>query len=167
MTIAKVDGKHFFFFLTALIIVLFDQIIKYIVLITIPFGKDISVVPYVIQLTHILNTGAGFGILQGKQMYLAIISIIFVGVLLYYYPKIRKEPIQYIPYALILGGALGNLIDRLFREGVVDFIRLIFVPAFNLADSAISIGAVWIIILAIIEEKKKSDNNNHKRNQKE
>jgi signal peptidase II len=157
MNTVKADGKTLFFFLTTFIIVLLDQLIKWIVIVNVPIGPDIRVIPQIIHITHVLNTGAGFGIFQGQKMILAFVSIIFIIGLIYYLPKIRNEPMHYLPYALILGGAVGNLIDRLFREGVVDFIRIIFWPAFNLADSTITIGVLWILILGVIDYKKSKE----------
>ncbi|MEA2036925.1 MAG: signal peptidase II, partial [Nanoarchaeota archaeon] len=94
----------------------------------------------------IQNTGAGFGILKGWNAILIFISLIIIGIILFNFDKITKEKPIYIPVALVLGGAIGNLIDRIFIGHVIDFISFTFWPAFNVADSGITIGAIWLII---------------------
>ena len=81
---------------------------------------------------------------MGRYSYilLAIIAAVVSGLIIYYMPKLSKE--ERFPFALILGGAIGNLIDRVFRGSVVDFIGFTFWPSFNIADTAISIAAVLL-----------------------
>jgi len=108
--------------------------------------QSIPLINNFLHLTYIQNTGAGFGILKGSNTILIFISLIIIGAILYYFNKITKEKSINLPIALILGGAIGNLIDRIFLGHVIDFMDLRIWPAFNVADSAITIGAIWLII---------------------
>jgi signal peptidase II len=110
-------------------------------------SQTIPLIPGAVHLTSIQNTGAGFGLLRGQQSLLILISLVVVGVILYHLPVIMKERKTVLPYALLWGGALGNLIDRVYFGYVVDFLDFRVWPVFNIADSAITIGAVWLIIL--------------------
>lgn len=125
-------------FLIAGIVVIVDQITKAIA---------------TTHLTLVRNTGAAFGLFRDQTIIFILISaaaIIFIGFYL-----IKKKTSYYLPLALILGGAVGNLIDRLRFGYVVDFIDLRFWPVFNVADSCITIGAV-ILFFVIIRGKDAS-----------
>jgi signal peptidase II len=127
----------------SLIIVFLDQLTKFLT-------KEINFEIFsFFKLLYITNTGAAFGIFKNYSILIIFISIIVIGLLIYYINKIPKE--DYIGYGLIIGGALGNLIDRIFFGYVRDFISIWIWPIFNIADIAISIG----IILIIINEFKK------------
>ena len=93
----------------------------------------------------IKNMGAGFGILQGKTFFLGIVSLVVAVTIISYYPRIPKEKIPQILFALFLGGVIGNLIDRFLRGYVIDFINFSFWPAFNIADSALTISVVGLV----------------------
>ena len=94
--------------------------------------------------SSILNTGIIFGSFQGYNTLWIIVTLIVIGILVYYY---NKEKEYRVGLVLIISGAIGNLIDRFLYSGVVDFIHLGFWPAFNLADSYNVIGVVLIFIL--------------------
>lgn len=122
-------------------VILIDQVLKYLLVMYKPNWKI-----GLLNISLITNKGAGFGILQGKIGLLTLISLIVVGGIIFFYNKISSEKIVQILTALFLGGATGNLMDRLFRGYVVDFINLTFWPAFNVADACISIAAIGLII---------------------
>ena len=105
-----------------------------------------------LSFTYVTNTGAGFSILQNMNLMLIIISIIVLGLLIYFNNKIPR-----ISLMLIVSGIVGNLIDRIFYGSVIDFINFRFWPIFNVADSLIFIGVIyWIIeILRDRDNKKK------------
>jgi len=135
------------FILIAVIIVILDQIVKFLVQ---KFQPNLDFLFFHIVMSK--NTGAGFGILQGQTILLSIISLIVTGLIIYYYPRFPKQTFPQILLALFLGGTIGNLIDRFFRGYVIDFIGTYFWPSFNIADSMISISAVGLIIYFIREE---------------
>ena len=131
---------------TSLFIVLLDQLTKYLISKHMLVSQSIPVIKNFLYLTYIQNTGAGFGILKGGNTILIFISLIIIGIILFYIKQIIKEKQIHIPIALILGGAFGNLIDRIFLHHVIDFIDFRIWPAFNIADSCITIGALWLIV---------------------
>jgi len=92
------------------------------------------------------NTGAGFGILKGQMAILTIISAVVVMGVIYYYKKIPQQSVAQVLWGLFLGGVAGNLIDRILRQYVVDFIDVGFWPVFNIADAAISVSVVGLAV---------------------
>lgn len=133
------------FFLIILIVLILDQLTKFLF-----SGKSYVLIKGYFSLSYAENTGVGFGLLQGMTWVPILFSLLLIVVLSYYY---NKWPDEYdLPLALILSGTIGNFIDRSFNGFVIDFINFSFWPNFNLADMAITIGA---IILAIYLIKKK------------
>ncbi len=112
----------------AALVVVLDQLTKYII-------------P-----TKVMNTAAAFGLFKNQQIFLILFSVIFVAAVIYFYKDVPQKKFPQMMTALILGGAVGNLIDRLVFGFVRDFIDVGFWPAFNIADSAITIGAIGLII---------------------
>jgi len=141
------------------VIVLFDQVTKAIVRRTLPLHESVTIIPGVVDFTHIRNTGAAFGFLNGvdfpfKTIVIAIVATAaLVGVAMYAAGLAHHQTLARFGLALIIGGALGNLIDRVVAGSVVDFVgvywRSYHFWAFNVADSAISVG-VAIMILDMI-----------------
>jgi signal peptidase II len=128
------------FVLISIITIVLDQLIKFLIALKKPVW-DLGI----FTIEFISNTGAGFGILKDQTFWLAIISFIVAVVVIFYYKEIPQEIFPQILFALFLGGVIGNLIDRVVRSYVVDYINFGFFPAFNLADSAISIATIGLI----------------------
>jgi signal peptidase II len=126
-------------------VIFIDQISKQIVHAVQPQGA-------LFRLTQ--NTGAGFGILQDQTIVLAIISLVVASAVIYYYEKIPKQKWPQILWALFLGGVIGNLIDRLLRGYVIDFIDVGFWPSFNIADSALTVSVMGLVIWYWKNDKK-------------
>ncbi|MAG60266.1 signal peptidase II [archaeon] len=135
------------FFLTTIIIIILDQLSKHFVETTKPF---INFLFFSIQ--YSTNTGAGFGILQNQSFILGLISLLAAIVVIYYYPSLPRTKIYSLLAGLFLAGIIGNGIDRLTKQYVVDFIATTFWPSFNVADSAITVSVIIFIILSIKEE---------------
>jgi signal peptidase II len=140
--------------LSALVIVL-DQTTKYWVRATIPVGDRVPVIGRFLNWTLAYNDGAAFSFLQGsggwqRWLFTALAVVISVGLVAWLARTGRRDWRTALPLALIVGGALGNLVDRLHMGRVTDFILVYFgdwaYPAFNLADSAICVGAVLLIL---------------------
>ena len=124
-------------------ILILDQLTKYIVSQKIPLGRSIPIIKNIFHLTHILNRGAAFGIFKNQIYFFiitAIVAITFILINLYRRRTLRVE----IALSLILSGALGNLIDRIRLKAVIDFLDFRIWPVFNIADTAITIGAVLL-----------------------
>lgn len=127
--------------LSALVTLVFDQVLKYVVAL---FSPNLSFL--FLSLHLVQNTGAGFGLFKDHTPWLAIISLIVALAVIYYYPKLPKEKLPQFLWGLFLGGVLGNLVDRILRGYVVDFIDVGFWPAFNLADAAITVAVIGLIL---------------------
>jgi signal peptidase II len=122
-----------------------DQLIKYFVEIKKPF-VDFGLV----SLNYVTNTGASFGILKNNNGLLIWGSLIVLGVIMLSVKHIQKK--HELPITLIVAGLLGNFIDRVFRGFVVDFIDFKFWPVFNIADSCIVIGVIWLAIVILTKD---------------
>lgn len=134
-----------------------DQLIKYLVLNNIASTDTITVIPKVLQLVFVKNTGAAFSLFSGKTYVLSLVSIaVCVFVLWYLIKKKTQNRLLSVSLGMVLGGAAGNLIDRVFRNYVIDYAELCFVrfPVFNLADVAITVGAVLLMIYVIFFDNK-------------
>ena len=148
------------------IMVLADQISKTVVRSTMTLYESITVIPGFFHLTYITNDGMAFGINFPFGIYIfSIISIIFTVILFYYLWTIRQESIFIRSgVAMILAGAVGNLIDRLFLGEVVDFLDFMIGDVhwyvFNLADSFVTIGMGIILYDSIVLEKKRQSISN-------
>ncbi len=130
----------------SILIVILDQLTKFFVSKYMSLGQSIPLIKNILNFTYILNTGGGFGILKGWNVVLIFISLIIIGIILFYMDRIARDKQIHIPTALVLGGAVGNLIDRILLGHVIDFIDFRIWPAFNVADSCITIGAIWLIV---------------------
>jgi signal peptidase II len=130
----------------ALTVIGFDHLTKFLVVRSLDEGESRRVLDDVLWLSHFRNSGAAFGSLRGFGGVLLLAAM--VGVVAFTLIVVRNpEPLTAIGAGLVAGGAAGNLIDRIFRPGgVVDFVDFRFWPAFNVADSAITIGAVLLLL---------------------
>ena len=149
------DKKTLFILLFAVSLVIIDQIVKYIVSRSMDLHQSIPLIKNVLHFTYIQNTGAGFGIFKGQQLFLIFISLVIIGGILFYLDRVERQ--VKVPFALILGGAVGNLIDRMFLGYVIDFIDFRIWPVFNVADTSITIGAMIIAYKCfMLSHQKKS-----------
>jgi len=140
-------NKYITIFSTALIIILIDQITKFLIRINFQLNDSLPLIKNVFHLTYIQNTGAGFGILKSQTLILIFISLIVIGVIFYYFDRIKdKEILLQVLVGFVLAGTIGNLIDRLTYGFVVDFIDFQIWPIFNIADSFVTIGIIGLII---------------------
>lgn len=124
--------------------IIVDQLTKILAL---NITTSIEIIPNFLSFSLVKNYGAAFGIAQGASGILAVISaIICIAVLIIIYYTEKKDEKAFIGLFLILSGGIGNLIDRAFRGYVVDFIDTPFIATFNIADSLIVIGCIWVIL---------------------
>lgn len=153
-------NKNKVVYLTSAIVLLIDQIVKLLIKTNMSLNEEISIIPNFFSIQYLKNTGAAFSILENQTMLLAITSIICISVIIYY---LKKEETLTTPmtlsFGLVLGGILGNLIDRIAYQGVIDFLSFkIFnynFPVFNIADIGITIGVFLLIIIYISRDIKK------------
>ncbi len=147
-----------------LISIILDQLTKYIVQTRLALYQSITILENFFHITYILNKGAAFGVLSNRSEsfrtpFFIIISILAIAGLIYFYIVYAKNSkLNQIAIALILSGAVGNLIDRIALGVVRDFIDVhwynIHWPAFNIADTSISIGTGLLILGLYLEDKK-------------
>ncbi len=139
-----------------LLVVALDQVTKWLVRERVPLHSSVEVIPGFLDFTHVRNTGAAFGFLNGvdfpgKTLVIAVVAIgALIGVSIYAGTLAREQLAARLGMALIIGGAAGNLIDRIFVGSVVDFVDAYWGTfhfwAFNVADSAITVGVALMII---------------------
>lgn len=136
-------------FITVLIILSLDRLTKFLVTENLLLNQSVPVIKGIFNLTLIHNKGAAFGILK-NQVALLIFTSLFAIILIYFNLRGNRHlKIYTVSLSLILAGAISNLIDRLFFGYVVDFFDFRIWPVFNVADSAITIGAIllgWFIL---------------------
>lgn len=142
----------------ATITILIDQLSKIIISTTLVLNKDLWLIPQIFSFKYIENSGAAWSLFNNKISFLVICSLIALVIIFSYAYKFSKNWRNNISFGLLIGGILGNLIDRLFLGYVRDFISIkIFsfqYPIFNIADSAIVIGVILLIIAIIKGEDK-------------
>jgi len=134
------QNRVYFIFLS-LFICLLDQLSKYFI--SIDYKSIVKTDLIIFTIDYVKNFGAAFNIFSGSRIFLSTVSILFSLILIYFILKNNvNKTIDLLSYSFILGGSLGNGIDRIFKGYVVDFINLNFInfPIFNLADIAINIG---------------------------
>ncbi len=141
--------KAYLFGIISLFTVILDQLSKWIV-----FSIKPSIVWGFLGIVYSENTGAGFGILQEQTLWLGIISLLAAIAILAYYKRIPKDKKVQVLFALLLSGIIGNMIDRLFRGFVIDFFKIGSWPLFNIADAAITISVIGLLIYFWYEDRE-------------
>lgn len=155
-------------YLIAVIIIIIDQLSKWWVVVNMELYESIPVIGDFFQLTSHRNTGAAFGILQNQRLFFIIItSAVLIGIVYFMYAMLKQRK-RFLPFALslVLGGAIGNFIDRIRTGEVVDFFHFHFefpffaydvdysFAIFNVADSAIVVGVILIFIDQLLQWRK-------------
>jgi signal peptidase II len=128
------------------IVIILDQLTKQLLRSSLAVGAERHVLPG-LTLVHTTNSGVAFSLLSGSADAVTVLALIGLALLLAFFARYREHAPLWLPVGLIAGGAVGNLIDRLRDGAVTDFIKLPDWPAFNLADSAITIGVVALILI--------------------
>ena len=140
--------KNLFIFSIALIIVFLDQITKFLVRQNFKLNESIPVIKNALHLTYVTNTGSAFGLFKGINLFFILLSIFVVIMIFHYLRKIAEsEKLLQFSVGLLLGGAIGNLIDRILYGAVTDFLDFRIWPVFNVADSAVTIGIILLMVL--------------------
>jgi signal peptidase II len=150
-----------YFYLISLVIVLLDQLAKLLVVRSMPLGQNIPIVPGFFDLTFVLNPGAAFSLFATlpewiRNPFFILISVGAAVLIVAYRSRyLRENRLASVSLALIFGGAIGNLIDRLRYGVVVDFLDAHIYqyhwPIFNVADSSISVGVALLLLEMLLE----------------
>lgn len=149
--------------LISIFVLIIDIISKQLVLNLMLEHQSINIIPGFFNLTLTKNTGIAFSFLEGKLPLIITMTTIIIFIILKYIKTNKPSKYESICYALIIGGAIGNLLDRIIYHYVIDFLDFnIFnysFPIFNLADTAIVIGVTILILLSLVESRKNNENN--------
>ncbi|MDD5496407.1 MAG: signal peptidase II [Candidatus Omnitrophica bacterium] len=138
-------------FLISSSIFVFDRIIKAFVCERLSEAQSIKVIPGIFHITLVFNKGAAFGILKDQRLFFVLLSIAVISlIVVYLWRNNLKDYILFLALALLLGGACGNLLDRVRFGYVIDFLDFRIWPVFNVADSSITIGAVILAFKFIL-----------------
>jgi signal peptidase II len=151
-----------FYYIIAFIVIVLDQFTKWLIVKNMELGESIPIIHNFLYLSSHRNRGAAWGILEGQMYFFYIITVgVVIGLVLYLQKLPKDQPWMKLALSLMLGGAIGNFIDRVLHQEVIDFINtFIFTydfPIFNVADSALVIGVGIIFVLTILEAKKEKE----------
>jgi len=133
--------------LVAALVVGLDQLTKHTIAAGIADGQTRSLIPGV-KLVHVRNTGVAFSLFSGGGALVLVFTLLVLALLVGYLARRPDRPLLWLPTGMLVGGALGNLIDRVANGAVTDFIKLPAWPAFNVADMSITFGVlvlVWVL----------------------
>ena len=159
-------NKYFILFFVSALIVGLDQISKYFICKLVPLYSQIQVIDGFFNIVHIRNSGVAFGLFKRfgseyRLISMLVVSLIAVFLIFFLVSQLKRGcKLQAFSLSLILGGAIGNLIDRMLIGEVVDFIDVHWAevyhwPAFNVADSAITVGIIFIIFDELFLSRKR------------
>ncbi len=132
--------------------VVLDRITKELVVISLMPGESVDFLGGFLRLTHVTNAGAAFGMLSDHTSFLAAISLALIGAIIWWYARYvphSERGLGGVAAGLLIGGATGNLIDRVLRGYVIDFFDLGFWPVFNVADIAVVVGCGLVFLLVL------------------
>jgi len=140
--------------LTAVAVLVLDQAIKVAVRGSLQPGDEREVLGSVVELTYVRNTGVAFGQLSGNGVLVAVLVAAAVAGLLWYFFTHLGTPWIWLPAGMVVGGALGNLVDRVGEGAVTDYVKLPHWPAFNLADLSITAGVILMVLVAELHSRR-------------
>ena len=144
-----------FYLILFLLILVADQYTKLAIQQDMFLGQSIPLIHGFFHLTYIRNTGGAFGIMRNSTNLFIVISVIVIIFIIYFlFEEKNKDALILVFSALVLGGALSNLIDRIRLGYVIDFLDFLVWPVFNIADAAISVGMVMLFIRIIFKKEK-------------
>ena len=147
-------------YIISLILLTLDQLVKLLVKSNFKLHEELELIPNFFSLHYLQNDGAAFSILQNKTYLLVIVAIICLSIMVYYIQKEKEfTKLSSVSLGLILGGIIGNLLDRIIYKKVMDYLSFTFFtysfPVFNIADIGITVGALLLIISSFKEEQHK------------
>lgn len=152
------NKKEDIYKITILVFVL-DQLIKYYVNKFMEINTGIKIIPNFFSILYIRNKGAAFSILENNTIFLVIISVVFLVILDRFIKKEKSfTKLSIISLGMIMGGILGNLMDRVIYHSVIDYLSFGNFPIFNLADICITVGVALLIISELIKIRKENKN---------
>ncbi|MCD7033868.1 signal peptidase II [Metabacillus sp. GX 13764] len=153
-------------YILALIIIAIDQLTKWAIATKMSIGDEFPVIENFLYITSHRNRGAAWGILQGKMWFFYVVTIaVIIGIVYYIQKSGNSSRLFAVSLGLMLGGAIGNFIDRVRTGEVVDFIHsYIFsynFPVFNVADSSLCVGVALLFVQMLLDGKKANEGENN------
>lgn len=140
------------FYIFCLVVVLLDRASKFMVLTLMELGQTVPILQDIFHFTYVRNAGAAFGILAGQRLFFILVALAVIVIILLYARQVKENALLQIAFALQLGGALGNLYDRLIYGEVVDFLDFKIWPfVFNIADAALVVGVALFALDVLME----------------
>jgi signal peptidase II len=143
-------GKNNILYLIAVLITFIDMLSKIIINHLLLLGEKVTIIKGILDITYVRNTGAAWSIFENNTLFIIIITVIFLGGFVYYSFKNDFNKLETFGYGMVVGGAFGNLLDRIRLGYVIDFIDInIFgydYPVFNIADIAIVVGVIILLV---------------------
>lgn len=150
------------FYGISILVLLSDQIIKYFIDKYMIYGQSVSIFNGFLQLTYVRNTGAAFSLFVGFSPYLIVVGALAVIVVIFFHYRLpSKDLYLQSSLAFILGGCMGNLVDRVLRSFVIDYVDILIWPVFNLADVMINVGVILIAIKLFEKQEAEVKNVSH------
>ena len=140
--------------LTAVAVIALDQLTKAIARNSISGGSDAELLGGLIKIVDVRNSGVAFGQLSGGGIIVGVVVTLALIALLWYFLSHLGTPLIWLATGLVIGGAIGNIIDRVRAGAVTDFIKLPHWPAFNFADAAITIGVIALVVLVEVDARR-------------
>ncbi|MCR1895364.1 signal peptidase II [Ligilactobacillus murinus] len=136
-------------------VVLSDQLLKFYIQQNVPLNVSYEVIPGVLSIGYVRNFGAAWSMWLGQRWLLSIISLVALVIFGYYFKKLHHNWGYGLGFSLLIGGTLGNLLDRLFSGYVVDMLELDLInfPVFNIADCALTLGVIVILITMLKDDE--------------
>lgn len=136
-------------------VVLSDQLLKFYIQQNVPLNVSYEVIPGILSIGHVRNFGAAWSMWLGQRWLLSIISLVALVIFGYYFKKLHHNWGYGLGFSLLIGGTLGNLLDRLFSGYVVDMFELDLInfPVFNIADCALTLGVIVILITMLNDDE--------------
>lgn len=142
------------------IVIICDQVFKYLAAALLTPGQPVSLISGIAELSYVENTGAAMGIFSNSRVLLIIVTIVVIAALIIYL-RVDKNlnRLSYVSSALIIGGGIGNLIDRFLWGYVIDYFNVTFMKfyVFNFADACICVGAALFVISILLPDKNKKE----------
>jgi signal peptidase II len=138
--------------LVAAAVVGLDQVVKALVRGALEVGDRRELLGF-LDLVHVRNRGVAFSALEGQTTLVVVVIAVALAALLWYFARNAGRPLMWLPTGLLLGGAVGNLVDRVRLGAVTDFLKLPSWPAFNVADMAITVGVVGLLVVVELGDR--------------
>ena len=140
--------------LTAVAVIALDQLTKALARDSISGGNDDQLLGGLIKFVDVRNSGVAFGQLSGGGIIVGVVVALALIALLWYFLSHLGTPLIWLATGLVIGGAIGNIIDRVRAGAVTDFIKLPHWPAFNFADAAITVGVIALVVLVEVDARR-------------